>query len=138
MTKVVVDRLFEEFNTYSGEMDYKTFLDFILAMEYKKSQQSVAVRRVASCTSHLSPTRTSHACAHCRSAMAVLAQYFFRVLDIHHKGYLTRFNINFFFREILARMPQQEPIAVADVCVRWPAVAACCSAPTPRGERWRV
>lgn len=44
LTKVVVDRLFEEFNTYSGEMDYKTFLDFILAMEYKKSQQSVAVR----------------------------------------------------------------------------------------------
>ena len=64
------------------------------------------------------PSRLSHACTHCGSATALLAQYFFRVLDIHHKGYLTRFNINFFFREILARMPQQEPIAVADVCVR--------------------
>ena len=45
-------------------------------------------------------------------------QYFFRVLDISHKGFLTRFNINFFFREIMARMPNQEPVAVADVCVR--------------------
>ena len=39
----MIDRLFQEFNTFDGEMDYKTFLDFILAMEYKKSHQSIAV-----------------------------------------------------------------------------------------------
>lgn len=83
LTTVVIDRLFQEFNTFDGEMDYKTFLDFILAMEYKKSHQSIA--------------------------------YFFKVLDLHHCGYLTRFNINYFFREIVKKL-HSEPIAVGDVC----------------------
>lgn len=42
LTKVFIDRVFEECLTYSGEMDYKTFLDFVLAMETKKSPQSLA------------------------------------------------------------------------------------------------
>ena len=47
-------------------MDYKTFLDFVLAMENKKAPQSLA--------------------------------YFFRVLDVYHKGALDTFVINLFFR----------------------------------------
>ena len=41
LTNIFVDRLFEEYQTFEGEMDYKTFLDFVLAMENKKSQASL-------------------------------------------------------------------------------------------------
>lgn len=37
LTKIFVDRIFEEYQTFEGEMDYTTFLDFVLAMENKKS-----------------------------------------------------------------------------------------------------
>jgi serine/threonine-protein phosphatase 2A regulatory subunit B'' len=37
LTKIFIDRIFEEYQTFEGEMDYKTFLDFVLAMENKKS-----------------------------------------------------------------------------------------------------
>lgn len=37
LTQIFIDRVFEEFQTFEGEMDYKTFLDFVLAMENKKS-----------------------------------------------------------------------------------------------------
>ena len=42
MTRVVVERVFQECHTYDGEIDYKTFLDFVLAVENKKSPQSLA------------------------------------------------------------------------------------------------
>jgi serine/threonine-protein phosphatase 2A regulatory subunit B'' len=35
LTSIFIDRVFEEFQTFEGEMDYKTFLDFVLAMENK-------------------------------------------------------------------------------------------------------
>lgn len=38
LTSIFVDRIFEEYQTFEGEMDYKTFLDFVLAMENKKTQ----------------------------------------------------------------------------------------------------
>ena len=41
MTHVIVERVFEECHTYDGEIDYKTFLDFVLAVENKKSPQSL-------------------------------------------------------------------------------------------------
>ena len=41
LTDIFIDRIFEEYQTFDGEMDYKTFLDFVLAMENKKSQQSL-------------------------------------------------------------------------------------------------
>lgn len=40
-TEFFVDRLFQENRTYDGEMDYKTFLDFVLAMENKQSPQGL-------------------------------------------------------------------------------------------------
>ncbi|XP_077969620.1 serine/threonine-protein phosphatase 2A regulatory subunit B'' subunit gamma-like [Styela clava] len=36
LTKVFLDRVFQECLTYDGEMDYKTYLDFVLAMENRK------------------------------------------------------------------------------------------------------
>ena len=36
LTGIFIDRIFEEYQTFEGEMDYKTFLDFVLAMENKK------------------------------------------------------------------------------------------------------
>lgn len=53
-------------------MDYKTFLDFVLAMENKKSQHSL--------------------------------QYFWRVLDIYHKGGIDTFVINMFFRSVITKL----------------------------------
>jgi hypothetical protein len=50
-------------------MDYKTFLDFVLAMENKKSPQAL--------------------------------QYFWRVLDVYHKGAIDTFVINMFFRQVI-------------------------------------
>mmetsp|Transcript_4916 Transcript_4916/g.9206 ORF Transcript_4916/g.9206 Transcript_4916/m.9206 type:complete len:447 (-) Transcript_4916:79-1419(-) len=41
LTEFFINRLFEEYQTFEGEMDYKTFLDFVLAMENKKTVQSL-------------------------------------------------------------------------------------------------
>lgn len=53
-------------------MDYKTFLDFVLAMENKKSPQAL--------------------------------QYFWRVLDVFHKGAIDTFVINMFFRAVITKL----------------------------------
>jgi serine/threonine-protein phosphatase 2A regulatory subunit B'' len=42
LTDVFIQRVFEECQTYDGEMDYKTFLDFVLAMENMNTPQSMA------------------------------------------------------------------------------------------------
>jgi Ca2+-binding EF-hand superfamily protein len=46
LTDVFVERLFQEYKMYESEsgemeMDYKTFLDFMLAMEYRDTKQSI-------------------------------------------------------------------------------------------------
>ena len=41
LTPVFVERVFQECLTYEGEMDYKTYLDFVLAMENKKEPQAM-------------------------------------------------------------------------------------------------
>jgi serine/threonine-protein phosphatase 2A regulatory subunit B'' len=42
LTSIFIDRIFEEYQTFDGEMDYKTFLDFVLAVENRKTPQSLA------------------------------------------------------------------------------------------------
>lgn len=66
LTTVFLDRLFAECITYDGEMDYKTYLDFVLALENRQEPQSL--------------------------------QYLFRILDFDHRGYLTSFTLNYFFK----------------------------------------
>ncbi len=41
LTSTFVERVFQECLTYEGEMDYKGFLDFVLAMENKKDRSSL-------------------------------------------------------------------------------------------------
>ncbi|XP_065883482.1 serine/threonine-protein phosphatase 2A regulatory subunit B'' subunit gamma-like isoform X2 [Dysidea avara] len=41
LTIAFVDRIFQECLTYDGEVDYKTYLDFVLAMENKKEPQAI-------------------------------------------------------------------------------------------------
>ncbi|BHF81181.1 Serine/threonine-protein phosphatase 2A regulatory subunit B'' subunit gamma [Sparganum proliferum] len=41
LTDVFLDRVFQECLTYEGEMDYKTYLDFVLAMENKHEPQAI-------------------------------------------------------------------------------------------------
>jgi len=88
LTDVFIDRVFEEYQTYRDsetgerEMDYKTFLDFVLAMENKNSRQAI--------------------------------QYFWKLIDIHHKGCLDGFVINYFFRAI-HRLLQTKKLPVASI-----------------------
>merc|ERR1719228_1827705 len=42
LTPTFIDRIFEECLTYGGEMDYKTYLDFVLALENRKEPQALA------------------------------------------------------------------------------------------------
>ncbi|GFR61812.1 serine/threonine-protein phosphatase 2A regulatory subunit B'' subunit gamma [Elysia marginata] len=85
LTDVFLDRVFQECLTYEGEMDYKTYLDFVLAMENRREPQAL--------------------------------RYLFRILDVHHQGYLNVFTLNFFFRAIQEQMKihGQEPIKFQDV-----------------------
>lgn len=41
LTTVFLDRVFSECHTYNGEMDYKTYLDFVLALENRAEPQSL-------------------------------------------------------------------------------------------------
>lgn len=41
MTSVFLERVFQECLTYDGEMDYKTYLDFVLALENRHEPQSL-------------------------------------------------------------------------------------------------
>ena len=41
LTSVFLDRVFQECLTYDGEMDYKTYLDFVLALENRKEMPSL-------------------------------------------------------------------------------------------------
>jgi serine/threonine-protein phosphatase 2A regulatory subunit B'' len=68
----VIDRIFEEYPTTNGEMDYKGFLEFVLAMDNKKAPEAI--------------------------------QYFWRVLDVYHKGAIDSFIINMFFRSIIQKL----------------------------------
>lgn len=69
LTKVFIQRVFEECMTYEKEMDYKTYLDFVLAMDNKREPQAL--------------------------------QYFFKLLDVHHRGYLNTFDLHFYFKVFL-------------------------------------
>lgn len=88
LTDVFIDRVFEEYQTYRDgetgerEMDYKTFLDFVLAMENKNSRQAL--------------------------------QYFWKIIDIRHQGYIDSFVVNYYFRAIV-RMLQTKKFDVASV-----------------------
>ena len=42
LTSVFLDRLFQECLTFGGEMDYKMYMDFVLAMENKDQPRSLA------------------------------------------------------------------------------------------------
>lgn len=42
LTPTFIDRVFEECLTYGGEMDYKTYLDFVLALENRKEPQALS------------------------------------------------------------------------------------------------
>jgi hypothetical protein len=49
LTEAVVKRVFEECQTYEGEMDFKSFLDFVLAIQnrffpFKKTAPSLSLR----------------------------------------------------------------------------------------------
>lgn len=85
LSPVFLERIYEECLTYEGELDYKSYLDFVLAYEYRQEPASI--------------------------------QYFFKLLDIDKKSYLTRWDLNYFFRSIQTMMRdlKQEPVNFGDV-----------------------
>ncbi|XP_034486145.1 serine/threonine-protein phosphatase 2A regulatory subunit B'' subunit gamma-like [Drosophila innubila] len=72
LSSVFLDRVFEECHTYDGEMDYKSFLDFVLALDNRQTPQGL--------------------------------HYLFRMLDVHHTGYLTEQTLHYFFKGIQEQM----------------------------------
>lgn len=85
LTSVFIERVFSECLTYDGDMDYKTYLDFVLALENRHEPQSL--------------------------------HYIFRILDIEHKGYLTAFTLQYFFKGIQEQIiaHKAEPVNFEDV-----------------------
>ncbi|CBY09248.1 unnamed protein product [Oikopleura dioica] len=85
LSPVFLERIYEECLTYEGELDYKSYLDFVLAYEYRQEPASI--------------------------------QYFFKLLDIEKKSYLTQWDLNYFFRSIQTMMRdlKQEPVNFGDV-----------------------
>ena len=53
-------------------MDYKAFLDFVLAMENKKTPQALG--------------------------------YYWKILDVYHKGAIDSFVINMFFKDVVKKL----------------------------------
>ncbi|KAI1284950.1 Serine/threonine-protein phosphatase 2A regulatory subunit B'' subunit gamma [Halotydeus destructor] len=86
LTKCLIGRIFEEFPTYDKEVDFKTYIDFVIAMENKKEPQALL--------------------------------YFFKLLDIHNKGYLDTFVLYYFFKDMqcLVKDNGQEALNFEDVC----------------------
>lgn len=76
LSEIVIDRIYEEYQTVEGELDFRSFLEFVLAMENKKSPEAI--------------------------------QYFWRILDVYHKGAIDSFIINMFFRSIIQRLEIME------------------------------
>jgi serine/threonine-protein phosphatase 2A regulatory subunit B'' len=76
LSTIVIDRIFEEYPTVNGEMNYKGFLEFVLAMDNKKAPEAI--------------------------------QYFWRILDVYHKGAIDSFIINMFFRSIIQKLEAME------------------------------
>ena len=72
LSTIVIDRIFEEYPTVNGEMSYKGFLEFVLAMDNKNTPEAI--------------------------------QYFWRILDVYHKGAIDSFIINMFFRSIIQKL----------------------------------
>lgn len=105
LTSQFVDRLYEECTTYGGELDYRGFLDFILARENPKTTQVLPLIVVISTFATVLGYCPAHRwllkdlLLHCLLPYKSM-QYFFRALDVEHKGYLTLFTINYFWRGV--------------------------------------
>ena len=59
-------------------MDYKAFLDFVLAMENKKTPQAL--------------------------------QYYWKILDVYHKGAIDSFVINMFFKDVVKKLQTMDKL----------------------------
>ena len=66
-------------------MDFKGFVDFVLAMENRRELQSMS--------------------------------YLFRIMDINHVGYLTKFTLWYFFKDIQDKLASgsNAPVSFDDV-----------------------
>ena len=66
-------------------MDYKAFLDFVLAMENKKTPQAL--------------------------------QYYWKILDVYHKGAIDSFVVNMFFKDVVKKLNSKDqlPYIIEDV-----------------------
>eukprot|EP00050_Salpingoeca_kvevrii_P018013 m.70069 g.70069 ORF g.70069 m.70069 type:complete len:461 (+) comp7859_c0_seq1:186-1568(+) len=85
LNPLLVERIYQECVTYSGELDYKGYLDFVLAKENPNTPQALS--------------------------------YFFKLLDIEQKGYLTTFSLNYFWKGLQSHqlMAGLSHITFADV-----------------------
>ena len=116
LTPTFIDRIFEECLTYGGEMDYKTYLDFVLALENRKEPQALAYF-----------FRILGNIYFAFFTLIIVDNYLYHVayyltwlhfyLDVRHQGFLNTFCLNYFFRDILMLMEKsnQEAVKFEDV-----------------------
>ena len=109
-----MQRVFEECQTYEGEMDFKSFLDFVLAIQVFVCVfcvLCVCVVCVFVCVLiSVLPLQN-------RSSRPAQL-YLFKMLDINKRGYIAQFEIHYFFRyvrELLIDHGHQPP-EIEDVC----------------------
>ena len=111
LTPTFIDRIFEECLTYGGEMDYKTYLDFVLALENRKEPQALAyffrilgIIYFAFFTLIIVDNYLYH--------VAYYLTWLLFYLDVRHQGFLNTFCLNYFFRDILMLMEKSNQEAV--------------------------
>ena len=116
--------------TTSQTQDYKTYLDFVLAMENRKEPQVLVlchVRHVPTKTSSLSLLHAMF-CLSWHNNKAL--QYLFRLLDIRGQGYLDSFTLGYFFRVSVqdewGGWVQSHVNEFSSVCA-WPNVGVNCN-----------
>lgn len=68
-------------------MDYKTFLDFVLAMENKKTPESIQYFWKVFFSLFLN--------------IILILYFYMQILDVYHKGAVDSFVINMFFKPII-------------------------------------
>jgi serine/threonine-protein phosphatase 2A regulatory subunit B'' len=71
-TETFVNRIFEETPLKKEKIDYRGYLDLMLAVYYKKTEPSL--------------------------------HFFWKILDVQRKGFITVWNVNFFMRDVLKQL----------------------------------
>lgn len=121
LTAAYISRVFEECQTYNGEMDYRTYLDFVLANEalpfsasYHPSSITTASLQTPPLDSSRSEQSTDDGTSNSGSDAIFVANptllpfpvlnFHFKLLDISHKGFLDEHDLLYFLKDVTEKL----------------------------------